>query len=91
MIDAVWSLEFLILAGVAYAGYAGAAGWWALVGAAAMTVAAWARKIRLLRQHPQVPFSSKMTTYLVVSIAINVAFATLALIAGRFARWWLAG
>ena len=86
----MWWLEFLILAAVAYAGYAGAVGWWALVGAAAMTAAAWARKIRLLRQHPQVPFSSKMTTYLVVSIAVNVAFATVALIAGRFAGWWIA-
>ena len=84
-------IEFLILASVAYAGYAGATGWWALAGAAAMTAATWARKIRLLRQHPQVPFTSKMTTYLVVSIAINVAFATLALITGRFARWWIAG
>jgi hypothetical protein len=84
-------VEFLILAGVAWAGYAGAAGWWILVGAAAMTVAAWARKIRLLRQHPQVPFSTKMTTYLIVSIAINIVFATVALICGRVGQWWLAG
>jgi len=83
-------LEFLILAGVAWAGYVDATGWWALAGAAAMTAASWARKIRLLRQHPQVPFSTKMTTYLVVSIAINLGFATAALIAGRVVRWWLA-
>jgi hypothetical protein len=83
-------LEFLILAGVAWAGYADAAGWWLLVGAAAMTVAGWARKIRLLRQHPQVPLSTKMTTYLIVSVGINVAFAVLALIAGRVLGWWLA-
>jgi hypothetical protein len=83
-------LEFLILVGVAWAGYADAAGWWVLIGAAAMTVAAWARKIRLLRQHPQVPFSTKMTTYLIVSVGINVAFAAVALIAGRVLGWWLA-
>jgi hypothetical protein len=87
----VWSLELLILAGVASAGYAGAAGWWLLAGAAAMTVAGWWRKIRLLRQHPQVPLSTKMTTYLVVSVAINIVFATAALIAGRVARWWIVG
>lgn len=87
----MWLLEFLILAGVAWAGYVGAAGWWLLAGAAAMTVAAWGRKIRLLRQHPQVPLSTKMTTYLIVSIGINLGFAIAALIAGRFARWWLAG
>jgi hypothetical protein len=86
----VWSLEFLILGMVAWAGYAGAAGWWVVAGAAAITVSGWARKIRLLRQHPQVPFSTKMTAYLVVSIGLNVVFAALALIAGRVAHWWLA-
>jgi hypothetical protein len=79
-------LEFLILAGMAFAAYVGAAGWWVLPTAAAMTAAAWWRKVRLLRQHPQVPFSTKMTTYLVVSIAINAGLATLALLAGRIAR-----
>ena len=67
-----WSmLEFLILAAMAFAAYLGASGWWVLPAAAAMTAAGWWRKIRLLRQHPQVPLSTKMTTYLVVSIAIN--------------------
>ena len=62
-----------------------------LLAAAAMTVAGWWRKVRLLRQHPQVPFSTKMTTYLVVSIAINLGVATLALLAGRIARHLLQG
>ncbi len=82
-------LEFLIVAGVAMAGYAGASGWWVLLAAAAMTIAGWWRKVKLLRQHPQVRFSSKMTTYLVASIAINVGFAILALLAGRIARYLL--
>jgi hypothetical protein len=56
-----------------------------------MTAAGWWRKVRLLRQHPQVPFSTKMTTYLVVSIAINLGVATLALLAGRIARHLLQG
>jgi hypothetical protein len=84
-------LEFLILAAMAFAAYVGVPGWWVLPTAAAMTAAAWWRKVRLLRQHPQVPFSTKMTTYLVASIAINVGFATLALLVGRIARYLLQG
>jgi hypothetical protein len=79
-------LELLILAAVAVAGYAGASSWSMPAGAVALTIASWWRKVRLLRQYPQVPFSSKMTTYLVVSIAINAGLATLALLAGRIAR-----
>jgi len=84
-------LEFLILAALAFAAYVGASGWWVLPAAAAMTVAGWWRKVRLLRQHPQVPFSTKMTTYLIVSIAINLGLAILALLAGRIARYLLQG
>jgi hypothetical protein len=84
-------LEFLILGAMALAGYVGGSGWWVLPAAAAMTVAGWWRKVKLLRQHPQVPFSSKMTTYLVASIAINLGFATVALLAGRIARYLLQG
>ena len=84
-------LEVLIFAATAGAGYAGAAAWWVLPTAAAMTVVGWWRKVRLLRQHPQVPFSTKMTTYLVVSIAINIGAATLALLVGRIARYLLQG
>ena len=75
-------LEFVVLAAVAFAGYAGGSGWLALAGAAAMTAGGWWRKVTLLRQHPQVPFSSKMTTYLVVSVGINLGFATASLLIG---------
>ena len=44
----------LILAAMAFAGYAGGSGWSMPAGAAAMTVGGWWRKVRLLRQHPQV-------------------------------------
>ena len=84
-------LEFLILAGLVYAGYAEASAWWALAGAAALTIGSWWRKVVLLRQHPTVPFSTKMTTYLVVSIAINLGFAMASLLLGRLLRLWLAG
>jgi hypothetical protein len=83
--------DALILAAVAYAGYAAAPGWWVLLGAAAMTVAGWWTKVALLRRHPSVPFSTKMTTYFVMSIAINLGFATLTYLAGHAARWVLQG
>jgi hypothetical protein len=81
--------EMLILAVVALAGYADLSGWWALLGACLLTVVGWARKVVLLRRRPQVPFSTKMTTYLVVSILINLVAATLAHVAGRIVRSWL--
>jgi hypothetical protein len=83
-------LELLILAAMAFAGYAGGSGWLTLAGAAGMTVGVWWRKVRLLRQHPQVPFSSKMTTYLVVSIVIYIGLAAASYGAGRALRRWLA-
>ena len=83
-------LELLILAAVALAGYADASGWPMPAGAAALTIASWWRKVRLLRQHPQVPFSSKMTTYLVVSIVIYVGLAVASYAAGQALRRWLA-
>ena len=82
-------LELLILAAVAVAGYAGASSWSMPAGAVALTIASWWRKVRLLRQYPQVPFSSKMTTYLVVSIVINVVFTAAGYIAGHALRRWL--
>ena len=83
-------LELLILAAVALAGYADASGWSMPAGAAAMTIGSWWRKVQLLRQHPRVPFSSKMTTYLVVSIVINFVFTVASYIAGQALRRWLA-
>ncbi len=83
-------LELLILAAVAVAGYAGASSWSMAAGAVALTIASWWRKVRLLRQHPQVPFSSKMTTYLVVSIVIYIGLAAASYGAGQALRRWLA-
>lgn len=82
-------LEFLVLAAMAFAGYAGGSGWLTLAGAAAMTLGGWWRKVRLLRQHPQVPFSTKMTTYLVVSVVLNIGLAAASYVAGRAASRWL--
>jgi hypothetical protein len=82
-------LELPILAVVALAGYADASGWSVPVGAAALTIASWWRKMRLLRQHPQVPFSSKITTYLIVSVVIYVGLALVSYGAGLAVRRWL--
>jgi hypothetical protein len=84
-------LELAILGAVAGAGYLGAPAWWVLPAAAAMTIAGWWRKVALLRQHPQVPFSTKMTTYLLVSVGVNLGFATANLLLGRAARLLLQG
>ncbi|MBO0740921.1 MAG: hypothetical protein J2P51_05790 [Hyphomicrobiaceae bacterium] len=84
-------LEVLILAAVAAAGYADAPWWAVLFGAGAVTVGAWWRKVQLLRQHPRVPFSTKMIAYLVVSIVINLGFAFASYLAGRLLRGWLGG
>ena len=82
-------VEYLVLAGLAIAGYAGAAAWWVLPATAAMTVAGWRTKVALLRQHPRVPFSTKMKTYLVVGIILDACLATGCYMAGRWVRWWL--
>ena len=82
-------LEFVILGAMAVAGYAGGSGWLALAGATALTVGSWWRKFQLLRQHPKVPFSTKMTTYFVAGIVFNLLLATASLVAGRLLRWWL--
>jgi hypothetical protein len=82
-------LELLILTAVAVAGYADASSWSMPAGAVGLTIASWWRKVRLLRQHPQVPFSSKMTTYLVVSIVIYIGLAAASYIAGHVLRRWL--
>jgi hypothetical protein len=84
-------LDVLILAAVAAAGYADAPFWLALLGAGAVTLKAWRRKLQLLRQHPRVPFSTKMTAYFVVSILINLGFALGSYLAGRLLRSWLDG
>jgi hypothetical protein len=82
-------LELLILASAVLAGYVDVSGWSVPAGAAALTFASWWRKVRLLRQHPRVPFSSKMTTYLVVSIMINFGFTAVSYVAGYALSRWL--
>lgn len=83
--------ELVVFTAMAFMGYWDAPAWSVPAGAAVLTAAAWWRKLQLLRQHPQVPLSTKMTTYLVVSIAINIGLAAAGLLAGRLAAWWLAG
>lgn len=84
-------MELAILAAVAFTGYASVPAWSVLAGAAALTAANWWRKLWLLRQHPVVPFSSKITTYFVISILINFGFAAASFLVGRILRQLLAG
>jgi hypothetical protein len=81
--------ETIVLAVVVLAGYADGPGWAVLAGAAAVTAAGWWRKVRLLRQHPRVSFSVKMTGYLIVSIAINIVLAAVSYVVGQVLRRWL--
>ena len=80
-------VEYLVLAGLAIGGYAGAPLWWVLPATAAMTVAGWWTKAGLLRQHPRVPFSTKMKTYFIVGIILDASLATGCYLAGRWVRW----
>jgi hypothetical protein len=82
-------VEYLILASIAGVGYAGLPAWWVLPATAVMTAAGWWRKVGLLRQHPQVPFSIKMRTYFVVGIILDLCLASACYAAGRGLRWWL--
>jgi hypothetical protein len=79
-------LEVLIFAATAAAGHADAPWWSTLIAAGAATLAGWWRKLWLLRQRPRVPFSTKMTAYLVISILINLGFALASFLAGRIVR-----
>ena len=83
-------VEFLVLAAMAGVGYAGGPLWWVLPATAAITVAGWRTKVGLLRQHPRVPFSTKMKTYLVVGIILDACLATGCYVAGRWLRWLVA-
>ena len=84
-------VEYLILAAMAGVGYAGWPLWWVLPATAVMTAASWWRKVGLLRQHPQVPLSSKMITYFVVGIVLDLVVASACYAAGRAVRWWMGG
>jgi hypothetical protein len=84
-------VEYVLLAAMAWVGYAGWAIWWVLPAVALMTVAGWWRKVALLRQAPGVPFSTKMITYFVVGIVLDLVLAILFYLAGRGVRWWLGG
>jgi hypothetical protein len=83
--------EYLILAAMAGVGYAGWPLWWVVPATAAMTMIAWWKKVGLLRQHPQVPFSSKMITYFVVGIVLDLLLAAGCHTVGRLAQVWMQG
>jgi hypothetical protein len=79
-------LEVVTLLVVAVAGYTDAPGWFVLLGAAALLIEGWGRKLRLLRAQPRVPLSTKMITYFVTGVAASIGLAALTYLAGAFAR-----
>jgi hypothetical protein len=79
-------LEIITLLAVAVAGYAGAPGWFVLLGAAALLIEAWAVKLLRLHQHPRVPLSTKMITYLVTGVLAGIGLAWLTYLAGAAVR-----
>lgn len=81
--------EYTILVVVALAGYTDAPWWFVLLGAAGITIEGWWLKLRLLRQPPSVPLSSKIITYFVTGVATNIGFAALSYLVGRMLRLWL--
>jgi hypothetical protein len=82
-------LEFMIIVILALGGYAGASGWLVLLGAAGLTIDGWAMKLKLLRQYPSVPFSSKMATYFITGVIANLGFAAMSYVLGRIVWWWV--
>jgi hypothetical protein len=82
-------LEYLIFAAMAGVGYAGWPLWLVLPAVALTTAAGWWRKVGLLRQHPQVPFSTKMIAYFVVGIVLDLLLAAACYVAGSGLRWWI--
>lgn len=79
-------LIYVIILIMGLAGYAGAPVWFVLLGAAGLTLEGWWMKLRLLRQEPRMPWSSKITTYFVTGIVANIAYAALTYGAGRIIR-----
>ncbi len=79
-------LDYIMLLLVAIAGFAGAPWWFVLMGTAGLTIDAWWVKLRLLRQPPSVPLSSKIITYFVTGILANLGFAALVFLCGRWLR-----
>lgn len=79
-------LAYAIILAMGLAGYAGTPWWLVLLGAACLTLDGWWMKLRLLHQHPRVPWSSKIMTYFVTGILGNIGFAALSFGVGRIAR-----
>lgn len=79
-------LDYLIILIVGLAGYADGPAWFVLVGAGGLTIEEWWRQLNLLRRHPSVPWSSKITTYFVTGVVSNLFFAALAFWFGMVMR-----
>lgn len=80
------TLEWITLFATAVAGYIAAPPVVVLIAAVALVVdSVWGKAWRL-RQHPRVPLSSKMLTYLVTGAVLALLAAWIAYLAGAFVR-----
>ena len=77
-------LGILLLVGLA--GYAGMPWWLVPLAAAGLTLEGWWLKLRLLLQHPRMPWSTKVTTYFVTGVLRDLCFAALAYAVGSAVR-----
>ena len=77
-------LEWITLVATAVAGYAGAPRATILLAALALMLEPVWGKAWHLRQHPRVPLTTKMLTYLVSGAVLAVLAAWLAFVAGAF-------
>jgi hypothetical protein len=78
---------YVLILALALAGWLGAPGWLALVGAAGLTLADWG--LRGLPPSARMAWTSKTTTYFATGIVANLILAALALAAGWVAHWML--
>ena len=79
-------LAFVIISGMAIAGYAGAPLWVVLFGVAGIAWEGWWSKLQLLRQQPRQPWSTKTKTYFVAGIVGNIVLSAVGYGAGRILR-----
>jgi hypothetical protein len=79
-------LTYAVIVAMGLAGYWRAPWWVALMGAAALTLGAWGRKVRQLGREPGAGWSSKTRTYFVTGVILDLVLAALCLGAGHFAR-----
>ena len=79
-------VAYILIPGMAIAGYAAAPFWVVLFGVAGIASEGWWIKLRQFYLRPRPSWSAKITTYFVTGILANIGLSALAYGAGRLAR-----